>query len=203
MIRVSVFDDMTLCTDAEVVRMLSMVPEPRRSEALRYRHTFGRFACLQSYLILAGLLRTEFGIEGFCMMTGEHGKPFLPDYPDIHFNISHCQKAIAVAVSDKPVGIDVESFRRFSDGLLDKTMNSSEKAVILASESPEETFAAYWTRKEAVFKLIGTGITDNLHGILSDKTTTGTTINREKDYAASVAVFSQDFNDQSLFYELW
>jgi len=192
MIRVSLFDDMTLCTDAEVERMQSLVPEPRRSEALRFRHTFGRFACLKSYLMLAELLGTEFGVGRFRIEVGEHGKPYLTDYPHIHFNISHCQKAIAVAVSDRPVGIDVESFRHFGSGLMDKTMNSAEKAEILASEVPEEVFAAYWTRKEAVFKLIGTGITDDLHGILTDNTVTHTDIYREKGYAVSVAVFKRE-----------
>ena len=192
MIRISLFDDMSLCTDAEVERMIPLVPEPRRSQALAFKHTFGRFACLKSYLMLAELLQKEFGLETFRIETGEHGKPYLADYPHVHFSISHCQKAITVAVSDRPVGIDVESFRRFGDGLLDKTMNGSEKAEILASANPEETFAAYWTRKEAVFKLMGTGITDNLHGILTDKTMTDTIINPEKGYAASVAVNRED-----------
>lgn len=190
MIRISVFDDMMLCTDAEVERMLPLVPERRRSEALRFKHTFGRFACLKSHLMLADLLRSEFGLEGFRIETGEHGKPFLADYPCIHFNISHCPKAIAVAVNDKPVGVDVEVFRKFNDGLLDKSMNAAEKADILSSDAPQETFASYWTRKEAVFKLMGTGITDNLHGILAGNTKTDTTVNRDKGYAVSVAVFN-------------
>ena len=192
MIRISLFDDMSLCTDAQVERMIPLVPEPRRSQALAFKHTFGRFACLKSYLMLAGLLQKEFGLETFRIEVGVHGKPYLSGHQDIHFNISHCLKAVAVAVSDRPVGIDVESFRRFGDGLLDKTMNGSEKSDILASVNPEETFAAYWTRKEAVFKLMGTGITDNLHGILTDKTMTDTIINPEKGYAASVAVNSMD-----------
>jgi len=187
MINVSVFDDMSLCTDQEVERMIPLVPEPRRSEALSFKHTFGRFACLKSYLMLADLLKSEFGLEEFSIEKGEHGKPFLADHSDIHFNISHCQKAIAVVVSDKPIGIDVESFRRFNDGLLDKSMNPTEKEEILKSEAPEETFASYWTRKEAVFKMQGTGITDNLHHILSGGVTTGTKVNREKGYALSVA----------------
>ena len=192
MIRISLFDDMSFCTDSEVERMIALVPEPRRSQALAFKHTFGRFACLKSYLMLAELLQKEFGLNDFRVEVGEHGKPFLADHPDICFNISHCRNAIAVAVSDRPVGIDVESLRCFGDGLLDKTMNDSEKAEILESANPEETFAAYWTRKEAVFKLMGTGITDNLHGILTDKTMTDTVINREKGYAASVAVNSMD-----------
>ena len=115
MIRISLFDDMTLCTDAEVERMALVVPEARRSQAFKFRHTFGRFACLKSYLMLADLLRSEFGIEEFRMEVEEFGKPYLVDHTGVFFNISHCQKAIAVAVSDKPVGIDVESFRHFGD----------------------------------------------------------------------------------------
>ena len=187
MIRVSVFDDMSLCTDAEVERMVPLVPEPRRSDALRFKHTFGRFACLKSYLMLAELLRDEFGLDDFRMEVGEHGKPYIEDRSDIHFNISHCKEAIAVVVGDQPVGIDVESFRHFNDGLLDKSMNPKEKADILSSDVPEEKFASYWTCKEAVFKMQGTGITDNLHHILSGGVTTGTKINREKGYALSVA----------------
>ena len=187
MISVKVFDEMDLCTDVQVESMLPLVPEPRRSEALRFKHTFGRFACLKAYLMLADLLKSEFGLEGFIMETGEHGKPYLADHPDIHFSISHCQKAIAVVVSDKPVGIDVESFRDFNDGLLDKSMNPAEKNEILSSEVPQESFASYWTRKEAVFKMQGTGITDNLHNVLSGGVTTGTKVNREKGYALSVA----------------
>lgn len=192
MIRISLFDDMSLCTDAQVERMIPLVPEPRRSQALAFKHTFGRFACLKSYLMLAELLQHEFGLETFCIEVGEHGKPYLAGHQEICFNISHCQNAIAVAVSDRPVGVDVESFRHFNDALVDKTMNGSERAEIMASIEPKETFAAYWTRKEAVFKLIGTGITDNLHGILTEKTMTDTVINHDKGYAASVAVYSQD-----------
>ena len=81
----------------------------------------------------------------------------------------------------------MESFRQFNEGLLDKSMNSAEKAEILNSQEPQESFVTYWTRKEAVFKMQGTGITDNLQNILSGGVTTGTKINREKGYALSVA----------------
>ena len=190
MINISVFDDMSLCTDAEVEHMVPLVPEPRRNDALKFKHTFGRFACLKAYLMLADLLHREFRLDDFRIEIGEHGKPYLADNPDIWFNISHCKKAIAVVVGNQPVGIDVESFRHFGDGLLEKAMNPSEIAEILASDMPEETFASYWTRKEAVFKLMGTGITDNLHNILTDKTRTSTTINRANGYVMSVAVYN-------------
>ena len=201
MIRLRLFDEMSLCTDAEVQRMLPLVPEWRREQALRFKHTFGRFACLKSYLMLAELLQGGFGISDFSVSVSDHGKPYVTGCPGIHFNISHCTKAIAVAVSDSPVGIDVEAFRNFSDGLLDKSMNETERQQIQASDSPLETFASFWTRKEAVFKLHGTSITDDLHCILTEKETTDTMINREKGYAVSVAMYAQDCNGQLA--ELW
>lgn len=51
-----VFDDMSLCTAAEVARMLPMASEQRRAQALRYSHVFGQFCCLKSYEMLLTLL---------------------------------------------------------------------------------------------------------------------------------------------------
>jgi hypothetical protein len=45
---ISIFDDMAQVTEAEVQRMLPLVDEQRRNEALRYKHLFGQFACLKS-----------------------------------------------------------------------------------------------------------------------------------------------------------
>lgn len=185
----SVFDDMTQCTDAMVECMLPLVPEWRREQALAFSHTFGRFACLKSFLMLKSLLYSEFNYNGnISFELNAHGKPSVAGYPDMQFSISHCRNAIAVAVWDRPVGIDVESFRKVSDSLMHRTMNKLEMEQIAMSEDPRMAFAALWTKKEAVFKLQGTGITDNLHDILSEPVRIETAINREKGYALSTAV---------------
>ena len=89
---------------------------------------------------------------------GEHGKPHIINYEGIHFNISHCSEAVAVAVSDSEVGIDVEGRRKFSDGLLQRAFSDDEQAIVHSSDDPEKDFARIWTRKEAWFKYTGTGI---------------------------------------------
>lgn len=184
---VAVFDDMEQITEAEVQRMLPLVNLQRREEALRYKHLFGRFACLKSWLMLEELL-SPLGISNLEMGFNAHGKPFLTKHPDVHFNLSHCKNGIAVAVDFSPVGIDIESFRRSSLSLLRKTMNPAEAEWIAASSDSVEAFTAYWTKKEAVVKLRGTGITDDLHHILDgDGYRLETHVNREKGYAWSVA----------------
>lgn len=178
---------MSLCTQTEVEHMLALVPEPRRSRALEYSHIFGQFCCLKSYLMLAELLKENYNLDKFSISVGEHGKPYLADYPDIHFSISHCRNGIAVAVSNHPVGIDMESFRKVSPALIDRCMNAEEKAAIQASDNQEKEFSIYWTRKEAVFKLLGTGITDNIRDILTADTITTTQTDNKKGYTVSVA----------------
>ena len=187
---ISIFDDMAQVTESEVRRMVPLVDEQRRTEALRYKHLFGQFACLKSWLMLQDLLKT-LAIKDLEMVYNEHGKPFLVHYPEVYFNLSHCKNGIAVAVDFSPIGIDIESFRSSNLSLLAKTMNASETEWILASADPVETFTQYWTKKEAVVKMRGTGIIDDLHHVLDGEGyRLETHINREKRYAFSIA-FSQ------------
>ncbi len=184
---ITIFDDMSLMTEAEVQRMLPLVDEQRRDEALRYKHLFGQFACLKSWLMLKELLKS-LGISNLEMDKNEHGKPYLIRWPEVHFNLSHCKNGIAVVVDFSPVGIDIESFRKSNLSLLQKTMNPAESAWIRASSDPVEAFTQYWTKKEAVVKLRGTGLIDDLHHILDGEGyRLETHVNREKGYAWSVA----------------
>ena len=184
---VSIFDDMTQVSGAEVQRMLPLVDEQRCNEALRYKHLFGQFACLKSWLMLKELLK-PLGINDLKIDYNEHGKPYLTRYPEVHFNLSHCKNGIAVVVDFSPVGIDIESFRRDNLSLVRKTMNPVEADWIRTSSDPVEAFTRYWTKKEAVVKLRGTGIIDDLHQVLDGEGyRLETYTNREKRYAWSVA----------------
>ncbi len=176
--RYLVFDDMTQCTPAEVARLLPLVSAQRREQALRFSHTFGQFCCLKSYTMLLTLLRewaTEHPTshptspafaEPPSFSYNHHGQPQLEAGPC--FSISHCRHAIAVAVSDCPVGIDVESIRPLRPELVAKTMNTAEQTLIATSSQPDRTFTRLWTRKEALLKLRGTGIIADLHHTLED-----------------------------------
>lgn len=184
---VSLFDDMSQISEAEVKRMLPLVDEQRRNEALRYKFLFGQFACLKSWLMLKDLL-APLGIDDLEMVFNEHGKPSLKHHPDTHFSLSHCKNGIAVAVDSSPVGIDIEGFRCPSMALVNKTMNPAEAKWIKAYSDPIESFTQYWTKKEAVVKMRGTGITDDLHRVLDGEGySLKSFVNREKHYAWSVA----------------
>lgn len=185
--RLLIFDTMECCTEEEVRRLMPLASAQRRAEALKFKHTFGQYACLKSYEMLRQLVD---GTDPLTFVIGEHGKPTLAELPHIHFNISHCKAAIAVAVDDKPIGIDVERFIEPSQSLLRYCMSDEEAAQVRQSEHPDREFAALWTRKEALVKYHGTGITTDLKQLLSHPDPTvriTTTLVAEKGYAVSIA----------------
>ena len=152
--KVVVFDRMEECTEAEVQRMLPLVSAQRREQALKYKHTFGRFCCLKSWLMLYEGMR-ELGISDLGDFGyNEHGKPYLANGP--YFSISHCKEGIAVAIDDAPIGIDIEAIRHANEDLIERTMNEKERLAI--SELGMREFTRFWTQKEAIVKAEGTGI---------------------------------------------
>ena len=166
---------------------LPLLSAQRREQALRFRHEQGRKTCAAAYLLLCEGLRKEYGItEPPTFEYGEHGKPQLVGLPHIHFNLSHCREAAICVLSDRPVGVDIESIREYKESLARYTMNDDELQHILHAERPDVEFIRLWTMKEAVLKLSGSGITDDLKGTLDGSKVIKTVINEKKGYIYSV-----------------
>ena len=160
------------CTEEAVQRMLPMVSAQRREQALRYKHTFGQFCCLKSWMMLKGLVDewvsglVDERVSGLVdeWEYNEHGKPTFrlsPLASRLYVSISHCKTGIAVVLDDQPVGIDIEAIRKADEELIERTMNAEEQAQIMAKGREDErarTFTRFWTQKEAVVKCMGTGI---------------------------------------------
>jgi len=105
--------------------------------------------------------------DALVFATGAHGKPAL-DGSDVgrtsalHFNLSHAGGFAALAVCrTHPVGIDIEQPRLVSRNLPQRFF-SPDEAIELdrLADGPawEDAFFRIWTRKEAVLKALGTGL---------------------------------------------
>jgi 4'-phosphopantetheinyl transferase len=95
----------------------------------------------------------------------EHGPPAVlrPDGPRL--SISHSGGLGMLAVSPTAVGVDVEALRDVHVAeLADAALTPAERQTVLAAPEPGRTrsFLRCWTRKEAVLKAVGIGITASL-----------------------------------------
>jgi 4'-phosphopantetheinyl transferase len=98
------------------------------------------------------------------------GKPFLLEHPGLHFNLSHAEDVLLVAVAHgRRVGVDVE--RAFSEVVMDdvsRMVLSHPERVALGRVAQEERldwFTRLWTRKEAYIKADGQGMSLRLNHI--------------------------------------
>lgn len=120
------------------------------------------------YDLLSYALEKEYGIcELPKIEKGRYGKPYFPEYPQIHFNISHCDGMAACVTAEHEVGIDVEGRRRIRQALVNKVLTENERIELqkCGTDEFEMGFLRYWTLKESFIKAIGRGLSFPLKDI--------------------------------------
>ena len=132
------------------------VSDAERRQTRRFHYHNDRLR----YLLGRTILRQTVAYPDREFSIDKWGKPFLPDM-DIHFNISHGGQEVWIALSKRAdVGIDVEE-EDISDveDLLDNL--HPQEAAAIRSLPPDQATIAFcrcWTRKEAVLKALGQGL---------------------------------------------
>lgn len=133
----------------EELELMAMLPSLRRERLCRVRLPEKRQEALCAYMILRRALREQYRWEEIPPMDWDvRQKPFFPDFPQVQFNLSHTRGAVLAAVSNQPVGADIEQIRPLS----------SLARRRLAGAVDEGTFFQSWVRREAIGKWQGTGV---------------------------------------------
>lgn len=116
---------------------------------------------LYAQLLLHKVLQAEVRLPAESLKFGvsELGKPYLKNLPEVQFNYSHTDSAVALALSSAPVGVDVERIRHVRKGLTERFFAQSEREYAETSEiGRDERLIEIWTKKEAYVKLLGIGL---------------------------------------------
>jgi phosphopantetheinyl transferase len=96
-------------------------------------------------------------------------KPYIPEGP--HFSLSHSGQWLFLALSDSPVGADIERHKPNRDfaGIARRAFSRSEYEAVTAAENRLTAFYEQWVRKESYLKMLGTGFyTDDRVNMKSD-----------------------------------
>ncbi len=174
-----------------------VLPLERREKVLRYRRQIDKTNCILSYLLLVHALYKEYGLRCTNLSYSKTGKPYLPDYPNIHFNLSHCVKGCVCAVSNTPVGVDIQEIRPFSQLVANHCCNEKELSLLSNTIDPADAFTRIWSMKEAFLKMTGTGITQDLRRI--DTTALANKIDIHKRNGCYIAIAdSASFREEKI-----
>lgn len=152
------FEDFDSITYNFLEKCIAVLPTERAEKARRYRFDIDKKMSVISYLLLLYALRENYGINAPKISYGRYGKPYLTDYPDIYFNISHCPKGCVCAVSDKEIGADMQDIRPFSWNIAKRVCCENELKMLECADDRARLFTKIWTMKESYVKMTGEGI---------------------------------------------
>lgn len=141
--------------------LLPVLPAQRRkqAESCRFEADQRRIAGA-GWLLRYALERAGVPAAQQRFVENQWGKPGLADREDLCFNLSHSGNWVVCAVSDHPVGVDVE-LPRCSIDLARRHFRRSEvdRLEQLPWQTQKDELNRLWTAKEAFSKALGRGLT--------------------------------------------
>lgn len=144
------------------------------ARAKRFHHSRDADRSISCRGLLRRLLGRYLAVapEEVAFTYGIQGKPFLSAPlagSNLQFNVTHSGPRALVAVTrDTPLGVDLERVAPIEDleAMARRFFADGEYRTLVALPPAERTAAFYraWTRKEAVVKAMGDGLTHSLSG---------------------------------------
>ncbi len=150
------------------VLLEQILPQERREKCYRLKDEKRRERYLISSAFMQyGLSQTlDIPMRDIRYQYGINEKPMLADSllektGGIEFNLSHSGEYAVLAISDKPVGIDIERKTERYKSVAKQFFREEEYTDVISADTEEERkrrFLEYWTMKEAYVKWDGRGL---------------------------------------------
>ena len=158
-------EEKTIFADVYVAKMPDEIgndllfPSERQNEVLACANDRARRQKYYVWKLLGYALQRSCGLEmdALAFHKEKSGKWTVPN---CYFSLSHSYNAVAVAVSNRPIGVDLELISDRKEGILQKTLTAAERAEYetLPPNTKLEYLIKTWTQKESVFKKVGDGL---------------------------------------------
>ncbi len=159
--------DVSTLPDDELSAQIGVLSADERDRARRFRFQPDRRHYLASHAALRLLLSryTDQPAKTLPIVTDALGRPALTGRSStLRFNLSHSGDLAMVAIAaGEPVGVDIEVVREFPNVMdIASSYFAPAEALAIRELPPAErplAFTTTWTRKEAVLKALGLGLT--------------------------------------------
>jgi 4'-phosphopantetheinyl transferase len=155
--------------DAETPERLDTLSPVELARASRFTSASARHRFIQRRGALRAVLSRYAGRSASAIAFSEnsYGKPELEPRSDLSFSVSHSESLAVIALTRHAlIGVDIERVR--PDGadarLADRFFTRNEAASIARLNEADRVAAFFnaWTRKEAIVKAIGCGLSMSL-----------------------------------------
>lgn len=138
------------------------VRDEKQAQIRRFRFREDAIRSLLAELIVRTIIMDTYNIknEQISFKKNEHGKPYIEELRDFHYNLSHSGDWVVCAADEAAVGIDVEQIKPIDLKIANRFFTENECKDILSKPEGEriEYFFDLWTLKESYIKACGMGL---------------------------------------------
>ena len=135
--------------------LIQLLPGPIRKTTRTYHRDQPAYNHVLGRLLLVNAMKYN-GHPIDELAYNEFGKPFLMS---AHFNITHSHDLVYLVFSDHyEVGIDIEFFKPLTHSSFQRFLSKEEYREVLSSADRDRTLISIWTKKEAIIKALGLGL---------------------------------------------
>lgn len=147
---------------------LSLMPDGIREKILKYYRWQDALSCLAGNVLILKAMQAMGATGGILeqIRTDEYGRPHIGQ-SSCTFNVSHSGEYVICAASRTcRVGVDIEKIKTVCIDDFALQMLDEEREQIITSYNRQLSFFEYWTRKEAVIKGNGKGLSLGLKSFI-------------------------------------
>ncbi|MBQ3133068.1 MAG: 4'-phosphopantetheinyl transferase superfamily protein [Clostridia bacterium] len=149
--------DLSVMTESDYENWLALIEPPKRARIMRMRQIADRRRSVCADRLVRELVARFCGcdVSSVKLDTTDRGKPFVVGKA-VEISISHSGERVLCAVSDRPIGADIQQIKLLRPAMIRRVCSEKEQTYV---DGDEAKFFEIWCYKEAVFKCRGTGLT--------------------------------------------
>lgn len=149
-------------SDEDFQNYYNRLSPARRQKADRYQFIRDRRLSIGAGVLLDKGLSC-YGLEEASVQLSynKNGKPFLADFPEIHFNLSHSETMVFAVFTNTEAGCDIEKIKPANLKIARRFFCYNEYNYVAgkrAGKEQQEAFCRMWTLKESFVKAAGEGL---------------------------------------------
>ena len=164
---------------------LENFPSDFQEKILKYKNwEDAQLSLLGRLLLKYGLRKINKAYLDKELHYSKYNKPYLLN-SEVRFNISHSGDIVVCAITDSnDIGIDIEKIYEINVNDFKSQLTAAEWKQLKSSDNTKNTFFKYWTKKEAVIKANGMGLSLPLNSF--DIVNNHTSLNEENFFIKEI-----------------
>ncbi|MPM34651.1 4'-phosphopantetheinyl transferase Sfp [bioreactor metagenome] len=142
--------------------LIKFISKEKKSKLQKLKHREDKLRSLIGEILVRYVIgeNTIIEVNDIIFETNIYGKPYLRNYSDFHFNISHSGDFVICAIDNKPIGVDIEKVIPLEYEAIANNFFTTREMNYIKRENLRNQLSKFyeiWTIKESYVKAYGQG----------------------------------------------